>query len=47
MRLLASLSQFTGNGKYIHAAGEATEYMFQQLLVSRKWRSALGRARLC
>ena len=28
MRLLASLSQFTGGGKYVHAAGEAAEYMF-------------------
>ena len=28
MRLLASLSQFTGDGKYVHAAGEAAEYMF-------------------
>ena len=28
MRLLASLSQFTGDAKYIHAAGEAAEYMF-------------------
>ena len=28
MRLLASLSQFTRNSKYIHAAGEAAEYMF-------------------
>ncbi len=28
MRFLASLSQFTGEGKYINAAGEATEYMF-------------------
>ncbi len=28
MRLLASLSQFTGNSKYVYAAGEAAEYMF-------------------
>ena len=28
MRLLASLSQFTGDSTYIHAAGEAAEYMF-------------------
>ena len=28
MRLLAGLSQFTGDGKYVYAAGEATEYMF-------------------
>ena len=28
MRLLASLSQFTGDGTYIRAAGEAAEYMF-------------------
>ena len=28
MRLLASLSQFTGNSKYVHAAGKAAEYMF-------------------
>ena len=28
MRLLASLSQYTGNEKYVHAAGEAAEYMF-------------------
>ena len=28
MRLLASLSQFTGDGKYVHAAGEAAAYMF-------------------
>ena len=28
MRLLASLSQFTGDAKYVHAAGEAAEYMF-------------------
>ena len=28
MRLLASLSQFTGDSKYVHAAGEAAAYMF-------------------
>ncbi len=28
MRLLASLSLLTGDGKYVYAAGEATEYMF-------------------
>ena len=28
MRLLASLSQFTGDGKYVYAAGEAADYMF-------------------
>ena len=28
MRLLASVSQFTGDGKYVHAAGAAAEYMF-------------------
>ncbi|MAP87139.1 hypothetical protein CMK16_07240 [Candidatus Poribacteria bacterium] len=28
MRLLASLSQFTGEGKYVNVAGEAAEYMF-------------------
>ena len=28
MRLLASLSEFTGDSKYVHAAGEATDYMF-------------------
>lgn len=28
MRLLASLSQYTGNEKYVHAAGEAAAYMF-------------------
>ena len=28
MRLLSSLSQFTGDGKYVHAAGEAAKYMF-------------------
>ena len=28
IRLLASLSQFTGNSKYVHAAGEAAECMF-------------------
>lgn len=28
IRLLSSLSQFTGDGKYVHAAGEAAEYMF-------------------
>ncbi|MYA72888.1 hypothetical protein F4009_21320 [Candidatus Poribacteria bacterium] len=28
MRLLASLSQFTGDSKYVRAAGEAAEYMF-------------------
>lgn len=28
MRLLASLSQFTGNDKYVRAAGEAADYMF-------------------
>ena len=28
MRLLASLSQFTGDGKYVYAAGEAAAYMF-------------------
>ena len=29
MRLLASLSQYTGNEKYVHAAGEAADYMFK------------------
>ena len=28
MRLLASLSQFTGEGEYVNVAGEAAEYMF-------------------
>ena len=28
MRLLAALSQFTGDGKYVYAAREAAEYMF-------------------
>ncbi|HIA68552.1 TPA: hypothetical protein EYN98_21415 [Candidatus Poribacteria bacterium] len=28
IRLLASLSQFTGDDKYVNAVGEATEYMF-------------------
>ena len=28
MRLLAALSQFTGDSKYVHAAGKAAEYMF-------------------
>ena len=28
MRLLAALSQFTGESKYIHAAGDAADYMF-------------------
>ena len=28
MRLLGTLSQFTGDTKYIHAAGEAADYMF-------------------
>ncbi len=28
LRLLAALSQFTGDSKYVHAAGEAAEYMF-------------------
>ena len=28
MRLLASLSQFTGDCKYVQAAGDATDYMF-------------------
>ena len=28
MRLLASLSQFTGDGKYVRAAGAAADYMF-------------------
>ena len=47
MRLLASLSQFTGDGKYIHAAGRSRRIHVQQLLVSGEWRFALGRARLC
>ena len=29
MRLLASLSQFTGDSKYVRAAGAAAEYMFE------------------
>ena len=28
LRLLASLSQYTGDGKYVKAAGEASKYMF-------------------
>ncbi len=35
LRLLASLSEFTGDSEYIHAAGEATEYMFNNYWYSQ------------
>ncbi len=35
LRLLASLSEFTGDSDYIHAAGEATEYMFNNYWYSQ------------
>ncbi len=35
MRLLASLSQFTGNDTYIRAAGEAADYMFNHYWYSQ------------
>ena len=47
MRLLASLSQFTGEW-HIHPCRRRSHRIHvQQLLVSSKWCSALGRARLC
>ena len=47
IRLPASLSQFTGDSKYIHAAGEVTLLHVQPLLAPRKRRSALGWTQLC
>ena len=47
MRLLASLSQFTGDSEICPCCWRSGSIHVQQLLVSRKWRSALGRARLC
>ncbi len=35
LRLLATLSEFTGDSDYIHAAGEATEYMFNNYWYSQ------------
>ncbi len=35
LRLLVSLSEFTGDSDYIHAAGEATEYMFNNYWYSQ------------
>jgi len=35
LRLLASLSELTGDSDYIHAAGEATEYMFNNYWYSQ------------
>ena len=47
MRLLSSLSQFTGGWQVCPCSRRSRRIYVQQLLVSRKWRSALGRTRLC